>query len=58
METSIDSSICSQRKSNLVLSELMFNCPKTNLLILLVQIFLRVRLTSEIIALEVFSVSQ
>ena len=55
METSIDPSICSQRKSNLVFSELMFKCPKTNLLILVVRISLRMRLAFVIIGLEAFS---
>ena len=57
MKTSIDPLICSQRKSNLVLKELMFKCPKTNLLILLIRISLRVRLAFKIIVLEAFSVS-
>ena len=56
IKTSIDPSIC-QRKSNLVLSELTFKCPKTNLLILVVRISLRVRSAFEIIVLEAFSVS-
>ena len=43
------------RKSNFVLSELMFKCPKTNLLILLVRISLRIRLAFVIIVLEAFS---
>ena len=55
MKTSTDPSICSQRKSNLVLSELMFKCPKTNLLILLVRISLRIHLAFVIILLEAFS---
>ena len=57
MKTSIDPLICSQRKSNLVLNELMFKCPRTNLLILLIRISLRVRLAFERIVLEAFSVS-
>ena len=56
IKTSIDPSIC-QRKSNLVLSELTFKCPKTNLLILVVRISLTVRSAFEIIVLEAFSVS-
>ena len=54
-KTSIDPLICAQRKSNLVLSELMFKCPKTNLLILLVRISLRLRLSFVVIILEAFS---
>ena len=52
MKTSIDPSICSQRKSNLVLSKLMFKFPKTNLLILLVPISLRIRLAFVTIVIE------
>ena len=55
MKTSIDPSICLQRKSNLVLSEFMLKCPKSNLLILLVRIYLSVRLAFVEIVLEAFS---
>ena len=58
---SIDLLICSQRKSNLFLKELIFKCPKTNLLILLTRISLRPLLAFETIAveaLEIFSVSE
>ena len=51
MKTSKGPLICSQGKSNLVLYELMFKCPKTNLLILLIRISLRVRLAFTTIAL-------
>ena len=54
-KTWIDPSICSQRKSNLVFNELMFKCPKTNLLILLVRISLRIHLAFVVIVLEAFS---
>ena len=57
MKTSIDPLICSKRKSNLVLNELLFKCRKSNLLILLIRISLKVRLAFEIILLEAFSVS-
>ena len=55
MKTSINPLICSQK--NLVLNELMFKFPKTNLLILLIRISLRVPLAFEVFVLEAFSVS-
>ena len=47
IEISIEPLICSSRISNLLLIEFTFRCPNINLLILLIQIFLRHSLTSD-----------
>ena len=57
---SIEPLICSQRRSNLFLKELIFRCPNINLLILLIITFLRAFLASEnivVAVLETFSTS-
>ena len=50
---SVEPLICSLRRSNLFHKELISKFPNINLLILLIQMFSRVFLTSEKIAIEV-----
>ena len=60
IKISIEPWICSHRRSNLFLKELIFRCPNINLLILLIRMFLGVFLASETVAiqaLDIFSFS-
>ena len=49
---SIEPLICSHRRSNLFLKELIFRCSNINLLILLMRMILRAFLASEKVAIE------
>ena len=50
---SVEPLICLLRRSNLFHKELISKCPNINLLVLLIQMFSRVFLASEKIAIEV-----